>query len=165
MRPVAVDLLDPCRIKYTGAMDSEKRYGLHGSMGYLVNRLAGSMHAAFDRRAEALDVTAAQWAVLIALFNDDAATPGELTRFVGVDGAAITRLLDRLEAKGLVAREPHASDRRAVMIRLTDAGRRLTPQIVAISREENERFLEALNMEEREQFLTLLHQLVRDLPA
>jgi DNA-binding MarR family transcriptional regulator len=39
----------------------------------------------------------------------------------------MTKLLDRLESKGLLQRRPHPDDRRAVMIELTDEGRALVP--------------------------------------
>lgn len=142
-------------------MIGKTKYGLHDSLGYWVNLLAGAMHAAFDRMAGQLDVTAAQWAVLITLYNKDAKTPGELARFIGIDGAAITRLLDRLETKGLIERQAHDSDRRALSIELTQAARRLTPKLAEISWSENRRFLKRLTEKEGEQFMKLLRKMAQ----
>ena len=49
----------------------------------------------------------------------------ELARSVDLDGGAMTRQLDQLERKGYLRRTPHAQDRRALRIELTDAGRTL----------------------------------------
>jgi DNA-binding MarR family transcriptional regulator len=49
----------------------------------------------------------------------------ELARSVELDGGAMTRQLDQLERKGYLRRSPHAQDRRALRIELTDAGRTL----------------------------------------
>jgi DNA-binding MarR family transcriptional regulator len=141
-------------------MSSNAKYGLHDSLGYWVHRLASEMQDAFDRAASDLDVTASQWAVLIALHNGDAHTPGVLARFIGIHGAAITRLLDRLEEKALVLRSTHASDRRAVTIALTEKGRQLTPQVAAMSQAENQRFLDRLTDKQQVEFRKLLQKIV-----
>ncbi|WKX73952.1 MarR family winged helix-turn-helix transcriptional regulator [Streptomyces sp. XD-27] len=55
-------------------------------------------------------------------------TPAELMRSAMVTSGAITQRLDRLEARGLVARAPSASDGRSVQVSLTDEGRALIDQ-------------------------------------
>jgi DNA-binding MarR family transcriptional regulator len=49
----------------------------------------------------------------------------ELARFLGLDKSSVTGLVDRAERRGLVVRAPSPADRRAVLVRLTDAGRAL----------------------------------------
>jgi DNA-binding MarR family transcriptional regulator len=56
-------------------------------------------------------------------------TAASLARDLNTDTGAMTRMLDRLEAKGLLARNRSATDRRVVMLTLTDQGRELTTQI------------------------------------
>ena len=51
-------------------------------------------------------------------------TLGELSRRMMVTNGNITGLVDTLAGQGLIAREPHATDRRATLVRLTPAGRR-----------------------------------------
>jgi DNA-binding MarR family transcriptional regulator len=48
--------------------------------------------------------------------------PWARSELLGTDHAGMTRLVDRLEGKGLVARQPHPQDRRSIVVGLTDAG-------------------------------------------
>ncbi|MEO8248908.1 MAG: MarR family transcriptional regulator [Burkholderiales bacterium] len=80
-----------------------------------------------------------QWVPLYKLHLGHANTVAELARGCQLDAGAMTRLLDRLEAKGLCRRVRSASDRRVVHIELTDDGRSAAQQIPAIlSRVQNE---------------------------
>jgi DNA-binding MarR family transcriptional regulator len=126
----------------------EAHYSIHTSTGYRVSRLAKAMESEFERHLEAYDVTRAGWAVLSAIFHDGKTTPAALASFVGVDGAAITRHLDRLEKRGLVVREPNTKDRRSVCIKLTRKAKRLVPRIAAASIKTNEKFVRALTRSE-----------------
>ncbi len=47
----------------------------------------------------------------------------DLAAKMGVTTGTLTMTVDRLEQRGLIAREPHASDRRSILVRLTDQGR------------------------------------------
>jgi DNA-binding MarR family transcriptional regulator len=51
---------------------------------------------------------------------------------VGTDTAGMTKLLDRLEAKGLIERRPNPSDRRSVMIEPTERGLALVPELTPV---------------------------------
>ena len=69
-----------------------------------------------------LDLTAMQWAPLLLLSEGKGNTAAELARAMDIDTGAMTRMLDRLEAKGLVVRTRSASDRRVVHLELTGDG-------------------------------------------
>jgi len=62
---------------------------------------------------------------LLGVLRDREPTMNELARLLELDKSSITGLVDRAERRGLVARAPSAVDRRAVLVRLTDAGREL----------------------------------------
>jgi DNA-binding MarR family transcriptional regulator len=64
----------------------------------------------------------AQWMPLNKLFSGQASSVAELARQCRLDTGAMTRMLDRLEAKGLCQRVRSESDRRVVRIALADAG-------------------------------------------
>jgi DNA-binding MarR family transcriptional regulator len=59
-------------------------------------------------------------------------SPAHVAAQLGTDTAGMTRLLDRLERKGLVRRQPHPEDRRSIVIELTDVGRALLPKLPPI---------------------------------
>lgn len=135
--------------------------GLHDHLGYWLRRLSDQVHTGFERAIARRGVTVAQWTVLIAIYRGDATTPREVARFVDVDGGAVTRLVDRLVAKGLIARQADPSDRRSIRLVLTDRGRELTPELAAIADRNDAAFFGPLSEVERERFADLLTRLLQ----
>ena len=135
-------------------------YGLHSSTGYWVNRLAHSMDEVFQARLSEHGITRGLWPILAALHRGDASTPAEVARFVGLDASAVTRLLDRLEEKGLLARRPNGSDRRSVMLELTAEGKELFPKLAACSKETKEKFLQGVTQEDAATLLRIIKKML-----
>ncbi|MEV7188577.1 MarR family transcriptional regulator [Kitasatospora sp. NPDC093102] len=77
-----------------------------------------------------------------------------------VTSGAITNRVDRLSAKGLVERNPCPTDRRAVLVRLTPAGKELIDGALAGHVHNEERILSALDADERTQLDALLRKLL-----
>ena len=93
---------------------------LSRNFGFILNDVARLMRVAFDRRVKALGLTRSQWWVLNHLFRNNGATQSELADILEIEKATLGRLLDRMEAKGWIRREEHATDRRAKRVFLTD---------------------------------------------
>lgn len=91
-------------------------------------QLARELRTAMDQRFEPLGLTSQQAGLLIHLVTG-VTSPRRLSGLLGTDSAGTTRLLDRLETKGLVERGRDANDRRAISVVLTDAGRALVPRL------------------------------------
>jgi DNA-binding MarR family transcriptional regulator len=70
-----------------------------------------------------------QLAALAALERHDSMTPGELAEHEKVQPPSMTRVLAVLEERGLVRRQPHATDRRQVVLTVTDDGRNLVQRV------------------------------------
>jgi MarR family transcriptional regulator, lower aerobic nicotinate degradation pathway regulator len=62
---------------------------------------------------------------LLGVLRDREPTMQELARLLELDKSSVTGLVDRAERRGLVARAPSPTDRRAVLVRLTAEGRSL----------------------------------------
>jgi DNA-binding MarR family transcriptional regulator len=75
------------------------------------------------------DLTGVQWGPLLLIHFGFGNTAAELARAACVDTGAMTRMLDRLEAKELLRRTPCPKDRRVVRIELTGEGERLCREI------------------------------------
>ena len=75
-----------------------------------------------------------------------------------------TKRLDKLEAAGLITREPDPNDRRGTLIALTDKGRELIDAVTGPHLANEARLLQALTDEEREQLAALLRKLNLGLP-
>jgi DNA-binding MarR family transcriptional regulator len=77
------------------------------------------------QRADDADLTANQLGVLGALGKHDAMTIGELAAHERVKPPSMTRIVSTMEAAGLVVRRPHETDKRQVLVELTDSARDL----------------------------------------
>src|ERR1700750_189722 len=74
------------------------------SAAYLMKRILSGMAGEVDQALEPRGLTHAQWMPLVKLHLGHASTAAELARECSLDAGAMTRMLDRLEAKGLVER-------------------------------------------------------------
>ena len=92
------------------------------SVGYLMKRVMMSIIHQADKRLEVHDLTSAQWGPLLRLRKAGSCTVAELARWQQVDAGSMTRLLDRLEKKGLCKRVRSIADRRVVQVELTPEG-------------------------------------------
>ncbi|SAI43330.1 transcriptional regulator (MarR family) [Bordetella ansorpii] len=97
--------------------------------GFLIKQVFFSMNRMLDQEMAPLELTAMQWRPIALLCKGRADTPAELARLNGVDTGAMTRTLDRLEAKGLVRRNRSLEDRRVIRIELTESGKEKGRQI------------------------------------
>ncbi|CCK27703.1 hypothetical protein BN159_3324 [Streptomyces davaonensis JCM 4913] len=88
-----------------------------------------------------------------------ALSAGELSRTVLVTTGAITKRVDRLEARGLVSRSVAEHDSRGRLIALTTEGVDLTDELIATHVANQRRLLEGLTEEEQSQLATLLERL------
>ena len=104
-------------------------YNPDESMGYLMRQILTMVAQEVEQQLAHTDLTNAQWLPLFKLYNKQASTVAELARECRLDTGATTRLLDRLEAKGLCRRERCADDRRVVRIALTEDGKKAASEI------------------------------------
>ena len=123
--------------------------------------LAHASAAAFAQHG----VHEGQQYVLRCLWREDGLSPGEVARRLGLATPTVTRAATRMEATGLLRREPHPSDRRLVRLRLTDRGRELEKVIDEQTNRLTERALATLSAAERESLVRALHEIRRNLAA
>ena len=104
------------------------------SVGYMMRKVMSSIRTQADAQLSAHDLTYAQWLPVFKISLCSTTTVASLARDLETDPAAMTRALDRLEAKGLVTRERSTTDRRVVQLALTAEGQRiaaLVPPVLA----------------------------------
>jgi len=115
-----------------------ENYKPEDSVGYMMRRILNMVGGEVEREMAPSGLTNAQWIPLFKLFMGSASTVAELARECQLDAGAMTRLLDRLETKGLVRRIRSSEDRRVVNLELTDEGRTAAQQIpVTLCRVQN----------------------------
>ena len=107
-------------------------YCAEESVGYLMKRIMMSVVYQVDKRLDVHELTSAQWGPLMRLRNTGGSTVAELARWLQVDAGAMTRLLDRLEKKGLCKRVRSTEDRRVVKVELTPEGEAAIREVPAV---------------------------------
>ena len=119
----------------------------------LVSEIYWMSYKLLERRFYHLGVSASQARVLAVLYYAaEPMKPSVVATLLFQETQSITGILHRIEARGWVARKPDPDDRRAVGLQLTDAGRKMTAEIVQIMRDlYDELFAAALGATERRQ--------------
>ena len=140
-------------------------YRVNESIGYLLKRLRSQMDRAIEAEMAEHDLTGVQWGPLLLIHFGFGNTAAELARAACVDTGAMTRMLDRLEAKQLLRRKRCPKDRRVVRIELTDEGQRLCRKIpYNLSRVFNS-MLRGFTAEEVETFKGLVRRMLANAEA
>lgn len=112
-------------------------------------QLSRSWRAELDRRLVGLGLSQARWLVLLHLSRfEEQPTQRELAQSVGVEGPTLARLLDSLEAQGLVSRQAVPEDRRAKKISLSPPAQPLIEKIEAISTQLRKELFAGIDEEE-----------------
>lgn len=99
----------------------------------LIGRVASALREAHDKALTQFDLTTSQGAVLINCLQGEANTPAKLARFNDLDISSVSRMLDRLEKRGLVTRLRNGKDRRQVIVKVTPRGRALVKRAVPVA--------------------------------
>lgn len=137
-----------------------KNYEPWKSIGYLIGHTRKALLEEMDRELAPLDVTGAQFIIISQLARGRATTAAEFCKGMVYDPGAMTRLLDRLEQKGLVNRSRLPGDRRRVTLELTDAGKALCPKMNAIVVRVLNHFLTGFSKSEVRELEGFLHRML-----
>jgi MarR family transcriptional regulator for hemolysin len=105
------------------------------------------------------------WFILTNLKGAEWRTQHELARALHIEGPTLTRHIDGLEEEGLVVRRRDASDRRAVSVELTDAGRAKHAEMLRAVQAFNQRLLAGFSAEELDELQALLGKLEQNARA
>ena len=105
------------------------------SFGSLLSRAARQWRRAADLRLEPFDLTEATWLPLVHIARaPQAPRQKDLAASMSLDGSSVVRLLDNLEAAGLIRRKEGETDRRAKIILLTPRGRAIADKVETVAR-------------------------------
>ncbi len=139
------------------------------SVGALLSRVRVEMLAALDkdlaadRRLAPLELSAAQLIIIANLAGaEEPKSASDLCKGISYDAGAMTRMLDRLESKGLIRRTRSAHDRRLMHLELTDQGREAYPRMREISMAVANRFLHGFTKSEARQLEGLLNRMLEN---
>jgi DNA-binding MarR family transcriptional regulator len=127
--------------------------------GDALARVSRRVKTAAAEAMRELGVHAGQNFILEELKRDDALTPGELARRIGVEVSTVTRAAQRMEAAGLVQRVRDDADARLVRVALTETGRSVARKLPAVLGGVYEDALDGLTATEQATLVRLLRRL------
>ncbi|MBU5676235.1 MarR family transcriptional regulator [Alkaliphilus sp. MSJ-5] len=107
-------------------------FNLDDSLGFILNRLNAKLKNELFQRLKEYDVTPEQWSILNCLWVEEGVTPKELADIIFKDKPNTNRILEKLQMKELIVRNPHPVDKRAFQIFLTERGWALKDKLIPI---------------------------------
>jgi len=135
--------------------------GLEDHLGYWLRYVSNQVSSAFAAKVSGHGITVAEWVVLRVLYSEEGIMPSLLAERLGMTRSAISRLVDRVEAKGLLQRRSTTSDKRAHTLSLTAKGSRLVPTIAKLADENDRDFFGHLSPELRDTIQNAMKDIVR----
>ena len=137
------------------------------TLGFLVHDVARLMRKRLEQRARAagIGLTRAQWQTLAYLARSEGINQTCLAQLLDIEPITLVRLLDRLEAMGLVERRPDPRDRRQRNLFLTEQALPELARIKALGAQVREEALAGIEGAERERLLTMLTTVKTNLQA
>jgi DNA-binding MarR family transcriptional regulator len=109
-----------------------RSYCVEDSVGYLLARARTKLVKSVDCQLSQYDITHAQGSILMMVSSGKCITAADLARELYIDSASMTRMIDRLEKRGLIERMPRGDDRRVINLRLTEDGQALADQLPGV---------------------------------
>lgn len=126
------------------------------SVGFFINRARNLTAMELDDALKSLDITSQQMGILLSVARGIADTPYELSKLLGIDSGLMTRMLDKLELKGVLVRSRNIEDRRVINLQLTAKGKDIANQVPDIASEVLNHRLQNFTRAEFQDFLRLL---------
>lgn len=131
-------------------------------LGYLLAIAEVPTRRAFQRHVgEPFDLRPVEFTLLMLLHANAQASPKQISTALRMPAPHVTTLVDRLATRGLVARERHPHDGRAVRVALTEAGQTLAERLQGLSLTMEDSLQTTLSAAERTQLRRLLLKLAR----
>ncbi|HUN49711.1 MAG TPA: MarR family transcriptional regulator [Candidatus Sulfotelmatobacter sp.] len=129
------------------------------SFGFLIHDVSRLLRKNFDRRAQQVGLTRAQWWVLVHVHRHESSSQRALADILEIEPITLTRLIDRLEKSGWVERRPDASDRRIWRLYLTEKSYPILDRMYQLGAETREQALTGLPAEQRDQLVAILSKI------
>lgn len=134
---------------------------------YWVNRLSALSRMELGRRFRSADlnVSPEEWAILMLLWRQDGQSPGDMAARTVRDPTTMTRLIDGMVRKGFVHRTVDAGDRRRSNIHLTEQGRALEKQLIAVAKPMIKTALKGVSQADADTTIRVLSQMVENIAS
>ncbi len=143
----------------SNAAHAEQLTQLEGHLGYWLRRVSNAVSGSFARALQEKQTSVAEWVLLRELHERGQIASGDLADRLGLTRGAVSKIVDKLDAKGWVQTEAKEGDSRFRLLSLTRAGRRSLPVLAAIADQNDARYFNCLSAREKSILRELLTKL------
>ncbi len=133
------------------------------SLGFLVHDIARLLRRNFNRGVQVLGLTQTQWRVIAQLSRNEGINQVTLADILEIQPISLARLIDRMQAAGLIERRPDPRDRRAVQLYLTKDAQPILGALRKQAAETQRHALGAMTEDGHERLIDALQMLKRNL--
>jgi DNA-binding MarR family transcriptional regulator len=143
----------------------DEYYRITDSLGFVIYRAALSLKSALQRsfKQHGVEITAEQWGIIRHLWEEEGLSQREIGEKASKDKPNITRMLDALEKKRLIFRQPDPRDRRKFCIYLTKEGKQLHERLFPLVHGLRERATHNLSQPEIEALKAILGKIQQNI--
>lgn len=135
------------------------------SLGFILNKTNTKLKNELLHRLKKYDITPEQWSALCCLRKSEGITPKELADMIFKDKPNTNRILEKLQVKSLIMREPHPTDKRAFQIYLTERGQALKAELIPVVLQLTEDAAKNIETQKISELKKILNQLYDNLDA
>jgi len=132
---------------------------LNERLGYFVRRVQVWIFQDFIRRLSRIDISPAQFSVLVVISGNPGLSQADLAATLGIERARLVRMLHRLERRGLTQRLPAPADRRRHALRLTRDGQKVLVRAKMLAAQHEAALKQKLGPEPYRQLIEILRAL------
>jgi DNA-binding MarR family transcriptional regulator len=143
---------------------------LESHLGYWLRRVSNAVSGSFARALQEKQTSVAEWVLLRELYERGQTSPGELAESLGLTRGAVSKIVDKLDAKGWIQTETKEGDSRFRLLSLTRGGRRCLPVLAEIADQNDAGYFDCLTAGEKNTLRKLLikladHNHIHDVPT
>lgn len=152
------------------AAASSPSIDLEQHLGYLLRRVSNRVSSAFARALQEKQISVAEWVVLAQIQAAPSIRPADLSSAIGMTRGAVSKIVEKLEAKDWIVRTAVPEDGRSQTLSLTRHGRRILPQLLRMADRNDELFFDCLKPGEKQTLRGILNKLaevhqIREMPV
>lgn len=132
---------------------------LERHLGYWLRRVSNHVSGEFRRALQARQTSVAEWVVLCTVQERPGITPGELAATLALTRGAVSKVIDKLEAKNWITGSTKPEDNRVLLFSLTRKGSAVLPKLRQIADHNDQTFFDVLQDDEKATLQRLLIKL------
>lgn len=137
-----------------------KASALESHLGFWLRFVSNQVSSRFENLLAEHDISVTEWVAMRSLYGRMDATHAELISALGMTKGAASKVISKLEAKGLAERQLSKDSQREQVLCLTESGHALVPKLAAIADENDTHFFGHLTVSQRQSLAALMKELV-----